>query len=73
LQRCTESEIFDADSTPASAKYTPTPLRFRRTLKFWTPTLLELQSECYKLLAVSKRLYPVFALKRLKKRLKRNF
>jgi len=35
-QRCTESEIFDSDSTPASAEYTPTP--FRHILKFWTPT-----------------------------------
>jgi len=35
-QTCREPEIFDSDSTPASAKYTPTPLR--RTFKFWTPT-----------------------------------
>ena len=36
LQRCTESEFFDSDSTPASAEYTPNPLR--HILKFWTPT-----------------------------------
>ena len=35
-QRCTESEIFDSDSAPASAEYTPTP--FWHILKFWTPT-----------------------------------
>ena len=35
-QRCTESEIFDSDSAPASAEYTPTPLR--HILKFWTTT-----------------------------------
>ena len=29
LQRCTESEIFDSDSAPASAEYTPTPLRLK--------------------------------------------
>jgi len=68
-QRCTKSEIFDSDSTPASAEYTPTPLR---RLKFALQLLLELQGECYKLLAVYKRLYPVFALKRLKNRIKRN-
>jgi len=28
--------LFDSDSAPASAAYTPTPLR--RTFKFWTPT-----------------------------------
>jgi len=28
-QRCTESEIFDSDSTPASAEYTPTPKHFQ--------------------------------------------
>jgi len=27
-QRCTEFEIFDSDSTPASAEYTPTPKHF---------------------------------------------
>jgi len=32
--------------------------------------MLKLQSELSKLLAVSKRTYPVFALKRLKKRIK---
>ena len=41
-------------------------------LSFGLRLLLKLQSECYKLLAVSKRPYPVFALKRLKKRIKRN-
>jgi len=38
LQRCTESEIFYSDSTPASAECTPTPLWLRNILKFWTPT-----------------------------------
>ena len=28
-QRCTESEIFDSDSPPASAEYTPTPTHFK--------------------------------------------
>ena len=28
-QRCTESEIFDSDSTPASAEYTPTLKDFK--------------------------------------------
>ena len=28
-QRCTESEIFDSDSAPASAEYTPTPKHFK--------------------------------------------
>jgi len=37
-QRCTESETFDSDFTPASAEYTPTPLRLRNISKFWTPT-----------------------------------
>jgi len=27
FHRCTESEIFDSNSAPASAEYTPTPLR----------------------------------------------
>jgi len=31
-----ESEIFDSNSTPASAKCTL--ILFRRTFKFWTPT-----------------------------------
>jgi len=148
-QRCTESEIIDFDSAPASAKYyTQTPLRLQKLLTFWTPTLAQtpkwinylnhltrgvqqaarglqpgkqshlvwplpthwfcpitmhenpnptvyvkkLNFSCVparclklvngpptknvahpwsKLLAVSKRLYPVFALKRLKKRIKR--
>ena len=34
FQRCTESEISDSDSAPASAEYTPTPLRLRNILKF---------------------------------------
>ena len=29
LQRCTESEIFDTDSAPASAEWTPTPKYFK--------------------------------------------
>ena len=33
-QRCTESDIFDSDSDPASAEYTSTPLRLRHILKF---------------------------------------
>jgi len=37
-QRCTESEIFDFDSTPASAEYTLTPLRLQTIFKFWIPT-----------------------------------
>jgi len=69
-QRCTESEIFDSDSAPASAEYTPTPLRLWHILKFGLRLLLKLQSELSKLLAVSKRPCPVFALKRLKKRIK---
>jgi len=28
-QRCMESEIFDSDSTPALAEYTPTPKHFK--------------------------------------------
>jgi len=28
-QRCTDSEIFDSDSAPASAEYTPTPKHFK--------------------------------------------
>ena len=28
-QRCKESEIFDSDSAPASAEYTPTPKHFK--------------------------------------------
>jgi len=71
-QRCTESEIFDSDSTPASDEYIPTPLRLRNIFKYWTPLLLKLQSECFKLLAVSKRPCLVFALKRLKNRIKPN-
>jgi len=35
-QRCTESEIFDSNPAPASAEYTPSPLR--NILIFWTPT-----------------------------------
>jgi len=39
-------------------------------LGFGLRLLLKLQSECYKLLAVSKQPYPMFALKRLKKRIR---
>jgi len=63
--------------------FTPTPLLLRLNilrhhsdsdalLSLGLRLLLQLPSECHKLLAVSKRPYPVFALKRLKKRLKRN-
>ena len=62
---------------------TPTPLLLRLNilrlrsdsgtyLSFGLRLLLKLQSECYKLLAVFQRPYPVFALKRRKKRIKRN-
>jgi len=62
---------------------TPTPLLLRLNIlrlrsdsetfsSFGLRLLLELQSECYKLLAVSNRPYLVFALERLKKRIKPN-
>jgi len=67
-QKFQTTEIFDSDSTPALAEYTPTP----KDKSFGLWLLLKLQSECYKLLGVSKRPYPVFALTRLKNRIKRN-
>jgi len=64
LLRCTESEIFDSNSVPASLNI----LRLRSDTfqSFGLRLLLKLQSQLSKLLAVSKRLHPVFALKSLK-------
>jgi len=69
-QRCTESEIFPP--TPHLLWQNILRVHSDAVLSFGLRILLELQSECYKLLARSQRPYPVFAVKRLKNRLKRN-